>query len=121
MKTILLDTNFILSAIRKKIDFFEKIQFMGLSVVIPNQVINELKKISTSKKKLKFRDEAKLALMLLEKNSFKKIDLENNYVDKGIIKFIEKNPNCIVATLDAELKKKVKSKMVIRGKTLEIL
>lgn len=121
MKKVLLDTNFILSALRKKMDFFEELQFMGLKIVVPNQVINEIKKISTSKKKLRFREEAKLALRLLEKSSFEKIDLESNYVDKGIIKFVEKNPDCIVATLDAELKKKVKSKMVIRGRSLEIL
>lgn len=121
MKKVLLDTNFILSGIRKKIDFFEDIKFMGLKIIIPNQAINEIKRISESKKKLRFREEAKLALALLEKNEFEKIDLENNYVDKGIINFIEKNPDCIVATLDAELKKKVKSKLVIRGKKLEIL
>ncbi len=121
MKKVLLDTNFILSCLRKKIDFFEEIKFMGLKIIIPNQVINELKKISQSKKKLRFREEAKLALILLSRNSFEKIDLENNYVDKGIVKFIEKNPNYIIATLDAELKKKVKSKLVIRGKKLEIL
>lgn len=121
MKIVLLDTNFILSCIRKKIDFFEEISFMGLKVIIPNQVIEEIERIVESKKKLRFRDEAKLALTLLDKNKFEKIDLESNYVDKGLSIFVEKNPYYVVATLDSDLKKKLKSKMVIRGKKLEIL
>lgn len=121
MKKILLDTNFILSCIRKKIDFFEDIKFMGLKIIIPIQVVNEIKRLVKTKKKLRFREEARFALVLLGKNSFEEIDLENNYVDKGILIWVEKNPDYIVATLDLELKKKVRSKMVIRGKRLEIL
>ena len=121
MKKVILDTNFILSCLRKKIDFFEEIKFMGLKIIIPKQVINELKRISISTKKLRFREEAKLALNLLEKNEFKKIELDNNYVDKGIINLIEKNPDYIIATLDSELKKRVKTKLVIRNKKLEII
>ncbi|MEN7982050.1 MAG: PIN domain-containing protein [Nanoarchaeota archaeon] len=120
MTKVLLDTNFILSGIRKKIDFFEEISFMGFKIIIPIQVINEIKRLSISKKKLKFREEASFALKLLEKNNFEKIDLKYNYVDKGIKKFIEKNPKIIVATLDSELKKKLKKKLIIRGQKLEL-
>ncbi len=116
---ILLDTNFILSCIRKKIDFFEEL--MEHEILIPKQVIDEIKKISVSKKKLKFKEEARLALKILEKSKFKKIKLEDDYVDKGIRKFAQKNPNIVVATLDRDLKKKLKRKLVIRGKKLEIL
>lgn len=121
MKKVILDTNFILSCLGKKIDFFEEIKFMGLKIIIPNQVISEIKRISVSKKKLKFREEAKLALRLLEKNEFEKIDLKNNYVDKGITDLIKKEPKYLIATLDAELKKKVKAKLIIRGMRLEIV
>lgn len=116
---ILLDTNFILSCIRKKIDFFEEL--MEYEILIPKQVIDEIKKISASKKKLKFRDEANLALKILEKSRFKKIKLEDDYVDKGIRKFAQKNQDIVVATLDEALKKKLKRRLVIRGKKLEIL
>jgi rRNA-processing protein FCF1 len=121
MRKVLLDTNFILSCLRKKIDFFEEIKFMGLKIIVPIQVVNEIKRITGSKKKLRFREEAKLALVLLEKNTFEKIDLGSNYVDKGVQKFIKSNPEIIVATLDNELKKKLKKKLIIRGKKLEIL
>ncbi|MAH03369.1 hypothetical protein CMI39_01130 [Candidatus Pacearchaeota archaeon] len=122
MKQIILDTNFIISCIRNKIDFFEEIKLMGIKIIIPKQVIDELNKIINSKKKLYFRENAKIALKLLEKNSFKEIDLKQKDVDKGLIQFAKKNRNIIIATLDRELKNKIKnSKLVIRiKKKLEI-
>jgi hypothetical protein len=127
MKKIILDTNFILTCIKQKIDFFEEIKFMGMEILIPEQVINELKKVANSKKKLHFRKDAELSLKLLEKekNSFKKIDLlkYGKNTDKRLKNFAEKNKNIIVATLDRELKNKIKNpKLIIRGKKkLEII
>ena len=127
MKKTILDTNFILTCVKQKIDFFEEIRFMGMEILIPKQVINELKIILDSKKKLHFREEAKLSLKLLEKEkkSFKKIDLSRygKNTDKGIKNFAEKNKDIIVATLDKKLKNKIKNqKLVIRGKKkLEII
>ena len=127
MKKIILDTNFILTCVKQKIDFFEEIKFMGMEILIPKQVINELKKVANSKKKLHFRKDAELSLKLLEKekNSFKKIDLlkYGKNTDKRLKNFAEKNKNIIVATLDRELKNKIKNpKLIIRGKKkLEII
>ena len=123
MKQTILDTNFILTCIKQKIDFFEDIRFEGIQIIIPKQVINEIKKIADSKQKLKFRENAKLALKLLEKNKFKKIDLGKGHVDKRIINYSKDNKNIIVATLDKELKNKIKNlKLVIRRKKkLEIV
>ena len=123
MKQVLLDTNFILTSIRNKIDFFEEIKFLGMQIIIPKQVVKEIERISNSKKKLRFREESQIALKLLDKNKFKKIDLKANYVDKGIKNYAKKHPNTIIATLDRELKKALPNqKLVIRGKKkLEIL
>ena len=123
MKKVVLDTNFILTSIRNKIDFPEEIKFKGMQILIPQQVIGEIKKIIDSKKKLRFREEAKLALKILEKIPFKKIDLKEKNVDKGIVKFAEKNKTIIIATLDRELKRKIKNqKLMIRGKkNLEVI
>ena len=116
MKHVLLDTNFILSCIRKKIDFFEEIRPMGLVIIIPKQIIEEIKGLSKSKQ------EAGIALKLLEKNEFKKINLHGKNVDNGIIKIAKENENYIIATLDREIKNKIKNqKLVIRGKKLEII
>ena len=124
---VLLDTNFILTCVKQKIDFFEEIKFLGMEIVIPKQVINELERIFNSKKKLHFKENAKLALKLLEKekNSFKKIDLSDygKNTDKRIKNFADKNKNIIIATLDRELKTKIKNhKLIIKGKKkLEVI
>ncbi len=123
MKQVILDTNFILTCIKQKIDFFEEINLMGLRILIPNQVIDEIKRIIQSKKKFYFKEHAKLALKLLEKNQFRKINLEKKYVDKAIVNFIKKDKQIIIATLDKDLKNKIQNpKLIIRKKKkLEII
>ncbi len=115
MKPALLDTNFILTCIKQKIDFFEELKFMGIKILIPKQVMAELKGLKIQ--------EAKFALRLLEKNIFEEIDIGRGEVDKRIKLFAEKNPEILVATLDKELQKKLKNKkIIIRGKKkLEII
>ncbi len=122
MKQVIFDTSFILTCIRNKIDFFEKLKLERIQILVPKQVIKEIKGIINSKKKLHFKEDAKLALRLLEKNSFKEIDLKEKNVDNGIVKYSNKH-DTIVATLDREIKNKIKnSKLVIRGKKkLEII
>jgi len=117
MKQIILDTNFILTCVKQKIDFFEEIQLMGMQISIPNQVIVEIEGLS------KKNNNAKLSLKLLKKSKFKKIDLKTKDTDKGIIKFAKENPEVIIATLDRELKNKIKNpKLIIRGKKkLEVI
>mgnify|MGYP001585621188 CR=1 FL=1 len=112
MKQVILDTSFIITCVRQKIDFFEEIKFMGMEILIPREVIEELKK-----------KQAKTALKLIEKSSFKETSLRTKNVDNGIIKVAKENPEMIVATLDAEIKTSVKNhKLVIRGKkNLEII
>ena len=123
MKHVILDTSFILSAIGDKIDFLEEISFLGLTPLLPIQVIKELKQVTKSEKKLKFKDEARLALKILEKNNIKEVDIKSNYVDKGIVNYAKENPDVIVATMDKELKYKIKNqKLIVRaGKKLEII
>jgi rRNA-processing protein FCF1 len=123
MNQILLDTNFIITCIKQKIDFFENLKLMGAQVLIPKQVISEIEMIANSKKKLHFREDAKLSLVLLKKNPFKKIDLGLQDVDKGIKRFANQNSRVIVATLDKELKDSIPNpKLVIRQKKkLEIV
>lgn len=113
-RCLLLDTNFIITCIKQKIDFFEEIPLMGIKILLPKQVINELKKLNTQY--------SKLALKLIEKSNPKIIDIGKGHVDKKILKYVKENPKTIVATLDKELKSKLKSKMVIRErKRLDIV
>ncbi len=112
MRQVILDTSFILTSIRQKIDFFLWFQHEGFQIVIPDQVIDELMGLG-----------AQLALNILEKNKFTLIKMPGKDADSAIINFARKNPKAIVATLDRELQKKIKNKkMIIRGrKKLEII
>ncbi len=123
MGNVLLDTNFILSCVAQKIEFFEQIQSMGHKIIIPEEVIKEIVSISTSNKALRFRTAAKLSLMILENETFIKIRLGTRDVDKGIKKLAEEDNKLIIATLDRAIKKSNKNKnLVIRNKKkLEII
>lgn len=118
MKHAVLDTNFILSCAKQKIDFVEEIQMMGLKILIPTQVLAEIDSLVE-----KNIPEARLAKKILEKTSYEKITLTNNYVDRGLLEYAKKNPFDVIATLDREIKKKTgNSRLVIRGKnSLEVL
>jgi rRNA-processing protein FCF1 len=122
MTYAVLDTNFVLSCIRKKIDFFNDVPSMGLKIMIPIQVLDEVRNLSMTAKG-KFKDEARVALKLLEQNEFKRIDLYIKNVDNGIVKLAKDNKTYIVATLDKEIQNQLKNrKLIIRGeKKLEIV
>ena len=115
MKTAILDTNFIMTCIKQKIDFFEDVTNLGFRILIPTQVINELKKLSIK------NEGAKLSLKLLKKenDSFEKINLEKygKTTDKRIINFAKEHFDVVIGTLDKEIKDKTENnKIVIRGK-----
>ena|SRR5271157_2948339 len=122
MRQVLLDTNFIVSCARKKIDLFEDIPSMGLEIIIPRQVFDEIKKLSKSRESANLREDADLALKILNRSKFKTIKLEYNDVDKGIKRFANENKDVIIATLDKEIQSEISNqKLIIRGfKKLEL-
>ena len=130
MKTIL-DTSFILSCVKQKIDFFDYLKSEGFTILIPKQVLTELEKISLpDMKKASDQEAAALSLRIIMNNVFDKIDLntvlsplKRKSVDELIIDYANKNPSIIVATLDKEMQRKVKNKkLIIRGKNqLELI
>ena len=111
MVNAILDTSFILTCVRQKIDFREEFGLNGISLIIPKQVIGELNGLSKSD------SNASLALQLIAKTNFKTIDLHTKNVDNGIISYSKKHENLLVATLDGNLAKQVaNSKIIIRQK-----
>jgi len=115
MKKAVLDTNFIIYCVDKKIDFFSYFEISGFKVVIPEEVINEIKKFSLSAPG-KLKKLANLSLQILNKNNFEKINLDSKIVDTGLIKLVNNNKDFVFATLDRDLKDKIKGqKIVIRG------
>lgn len=115
MQTIILDTNFIATAIRFKIDVFGEIKKLGkFQIAILDKSLEELKKLK----------ENKIALALLKKNNVKVIKTTSEKdVDSLLVELADKNT--IVGTQDMELKRRLKEKsvklLVIRQKKYFIL
>lgn len=121
MQQALLDTNFIITCIKQKIDFFDDLKFKGFQIIIPKQVIEELKKLSS--KKGTAHSISEFALKYLKTEKFVTVDLKNKQVDEAIIDYAKEHPSVTIATLDYDIKYKVNNpRMVIKGrKKLEIL
>lgn len=119
---ILLDTNFILTCTKQKIDFpsiTDEIIDKKIKWLVPRDVLNELKNIANRKKiKITDKNAAKLSLEMLQNLEPEIINLssKNPNVDIKITDYI-KDKNIILATLDKNLKSRVKNKILtIRGK-----
>ena len=95
---ILLDSSFLMTAVRYKVDIFDKLK--GYDLVILNGVKRELETLIKAKKRGKL--EAKVALELLKKNKIKTKKSKIKSVDDALV--AEKN--YVIATQDKELKTK---------------
>ncbi len=123
---ILLDTNFILSCVKQKIDFFsltneiidEKIDWL-----IPFEVLQELEEISKRKgEKETDKLAAKIGLEMTRVLAAKIVNVKNRNVDQGIVDYA-KSKDIVIATLDNEIKKRSGKKILtIRGsRSLELI
>ncbi len=114
---VLLDTNFILSCIKQKLDFFslandifdEKIDWL-----VPFEVLQELKDLSERKgEKIPDKESARVGLEFVRLIKAKEIHLGNKVVDNGIVDYVNNKKNkIIVATLDKALKKRLNSQIL---------
>lgn len=106
---IILDTNFILELVKNKIDFSE-LEDYG-KILVPEEALEELKKLAIQGE-FQERELARLTLKILElnKKKIRIIVLGKKFVDAGILKFVEKEKNMAVATIDKDLKRKLKLK-----------
>jgi len=121
---VILDTNFLVYCARQKIDYASQINNLiseAFELAVPEQVVNELKKLSEVAEKLKDREASLLALKLLKHNNVKILKVEGfseNYADTAILSIIKNN---YLATLDKQLKKKLSNVIVIEGKKKLVL
>jgi len=118
MKNIIIDTNFLVSAIRFKIDIFSELQRIcdfKYIICVVDGTIDELEKLAeTGKPKDKIA--ARISLELIKKKMVKitKISSKNKRVknvDLLILNLI-KEGDFIVATQDKELKREIRKKGV---------
>jgi len=115
---ILLDTNFILTCTKQKIDFDKvanKIIDKKITWLVPQQVLNELENIKNKKIDKKA---AELSLEILQTLNPKIIELNKNpNIDIAIVNHII-DKSITLATLDKNLKQRVPNNKIltIRGK-----
>lgn len=114
VKKIIIDTNFFLVPYQFKVDIFleiNRLMMESYKLCIIDKTIAELKKIIETQKG-KHRRAAMLGLMILSQKNIAKIKAKKPKVDDSILAEASKSKGCIVATQDAELKRKLKKKGV---------
>ncbi len=123
MKKIILDTNFLLIPYQFKVDIFSEIKRIcsfRYTLCIMENTLEELKKIVAGQRG-KHKRAAMLGLAMLSQKGAARIKSKEKNVDKAIAAEASKSKDYIVATQDAELKRKLKKKgiplIVLKGKS----
>ena len=107
-----MDTNFIISCLLKRIDFLDELEGMGFKVVVPKEVLQELKDVKRNgKTSREEREIIDVAFSLLRERKVKKKGVGGRTVDDGLIKFGREG--FYIATLDRGIKTKVPNRVVI--------
>jgi len=109
---VLLDSSFIISCVRERIDFLTQLQEQGFTPVVPREVLQEMKDLrlrnGTSHND---RISIDVAFEMLEKEKVKKTTLGAGKVDDWLIK--RGKDGIFIATLDNGIKKRVPKRIVI--------
>ncbi|MCH7850811.1 MAG: hypothetical protein IH845_04175 [Nanoarchaeota archaeon] len=120
---ILLDTNFIIACVKENIYFdslADKLFSEEIEWIIPQDVLNELGNIKdTHGIMVKDREAALLSFEILKhlKHTVVELPGKNPNVDIKIVNYLIDNPQVVLATMDKDLKSRVKNKILsVRGK-----
>ncbi|MEM4702886.1 MAG: hypothetical protein QXP53_00125 [Candidatus Pacearchaeota archaeon] len=110
MTELIPDTNFLIYLARFKL--FDELDSLGYKILVPRIVDFELEKVSQDKnQKMEDRNAAILAQTILKKwvelKKARYIEIEGENVDNAILEFAKKK-KAIVATMDSELREKLK-------------
>lgn len=115
----LLDTNFIISCIVKKIDFLTQLKEKGFKVIVPREVLQELKDLRINRRiSHEERIAIDVALQMLSLKDVKKTSIGNGKVDDLLIRKGEQGVH--IATLDNGIKRKVPNRIVIFSAKKEV-
>jgi rRNA-processing protein FCF1 len=109
---VLLDSSFIISCMRERIDFISQLEELGYKPVVPREVMQEMKDlIKKSKTSHEDRIVIKAALEIVRIRKVKKTTFGEGKVDDYLI---EKGKKGIyIATLDRAIKREIPHKIVI--------
>ncbi len=109
---VLLDTNFIISSLLKKIDFLGELEGMGFKIILPREVLQELKDLKTERTSREERTAIDVAFKLFSSSKrVKKMSLGNNIVDDALIE--KGKAGYYIATLDRGIKNKIPNRVII--------
>jgi len=119
MKNVLLDTSFLVECVKNKVDLFkelERILDFSFEIAILDRTMDELDVLVSRGRKT--GDAAKLAKTILMTKQVVILPTEGGHTDTLLVK--KADDEHIVATMDAELKRKLKKKrqdyIILRGK-----
>ena len=119
---IILDTNFLIYCSKEKLDYVEEIGRLineDHELVVPVQVIEELKRLKIKTKKGKDKEAADLSLQLLKSNKIVEVNPKGKNVDDAILNLAKEDKKNIVCTLDREMRWKLGRVILInRGRKL---
>lgn len=107
---VILDTNFVVSCVKKKIDFLNELEGMGFKVLLPKEVFEEIKDLRQDSS-LADRTAANVAIEMFAKRKIKNVTLGDKQVDEGLIEFGKRG--AYIASLDAVIKRSVPNRVVI--------
>lgn len=120
---VLLDTNFILTCVKQGIDFDAVANGLfseDIKWIVPVEVLRELRGLKIGGKiKVKERNAIDVGLEIIQKMGVDVVKMSdaNVDVDTKIVNYLRKNEDIVLATLDKELKGRVKNRiMSVRGK-----
>ena|SRR3989344_7273703 len=116
---VVLDTSFIISCIKRKIPFIQRLLEMGFNRIgVPRRVMQELKDLRTRSPRAE-KEAIEIALRILEDNdSIKSVHIPSDNVDRGLV--LKGKEGVYIATLDKEIKRNVSNRVVIRDATNSI-
>ena len=105
MVEVICDTSFLIHLATRKIKNIDSVitEIGEIQFVVPSAVLNELRKLSNSQKK---KQDAITALEFAR--SLKTTQMSGKFADQAIIERVRKRGG-IIATIDNELKNKIKS------------
>ncbi|MEK6915276.1 MAG: hypothetical protein AABW89_01900 [Nanoarchaeota archaeon] len=109
---VLLDSSFIISCVRDRIDFLAQLQEQGFTPVVPREVLQEMKDLRISNRSSREdRLAIDVAFDILEKSKVKKTTLGEGKIDDFLIR--KGQEGIFVATLDNGIKKRIPKKVII--------
>jgi rRNA-processing protein FCF1 len=109
---VIMDSSFIVSCVRKKISFLEELENLGFKILVPKEVLEEMKDLrKNSKTSHEDRVAIELAFKLLNENKVKKTRIGNKKVDLGLID--KGKMGAYIATLDGEIKRQIPNSVII--------